>query len=211
MPFVSLKGTAANSSKSELWRYALEFIIVFLSVYLAFVLTDYQEESREREIRVKYYDNLTIELESMILHLDHEERELLVHTAVLEQIEQGSQPLIPASQLYSVFEGGVVDAALEGGNFEWLDPGLLENITRTKPLFEALDQRTARFNRLTGDLMPLQLDGEYCCYDDRGRLLPHLSWYPQIVKEMHELNRGIYAYVTEAALPEIQRQLKILQ
>ncbi len=207
MPFVSLKDAGAKFNKSDLWRYGLEFVIVFLSVYLAFVLTDYQEELREREIQVKYYENLLIELEVMVHYLDHEEQKLVGYAAILEEIERGARPIIPAGELYFLFEGGVAQSALDGGNFEWLDLGLLENITQTRPLLEALSQRVVLFNRLTSDLAPLQLGGANCCYDLEGQLLPHMSWYPRLIEEMHGLNRGIHQFVVEAALPEVQRLL----
>ena len=207
MPLVSLKGAAAKFNKSDLWRYGLEFVIVFLSVYLAFVLTDYQEELRKQEIQVKYYDNLLIEIEFMVHHLDEEEEKLAYHVAILDEIGRGGRPIIPASELYYLFEGGVAQAALDGGNFEWLDLGLLENITQTRPLLEALSQRVVLFNRLTADLAPLQLSGANCCYDSEGQLFPHMSWYPRLIGEMHSLNRGIHEYLVQGALPEIQRLL----
>lgn len=207
MPFTSLKGAAANFNRSDLWRYGAEFVIVFLSVYLAFVLTDYQEELREREIQVKYYDNLLIEVEFMVFHLDEEEKKLIAYSAILEEIDKGGRPFIPASELFYLFEGGVAQAALDGGNFEWLDLGLLENITGTRPLLEALGQRVVMFNRLTADLVPLQLSGTNCCYDAQGQLLPEMSWYPRLIEEMQGLNRGIHEYLVKGALPEIQRLL----
>lgn len=205
MPLISLQGAAANFNRSDLWRYGVEFVIVFLSVYLAFVLTDYQEELREQEIQAKYYDNLLIELQNMVIHLDEEEKKLVAHVALLEEIGEGGRPIIPAGKLYHLFDGGVAQAALDGGNFEWLDVGLLENITRTRPLLEALGQSVDMFNRLTASMIPLQLNDGKCCYDSAGQLLPHMHWYPRLVNDMHSLNRGIHKYLVEAAIPEIKR------
>lgn len=208
MPFASLKGAALSFNRSDLWRYGLEFVIVFLSVYLAFVLTDYQEQLREREIQVKFYDNLVIELEAMVHHLDDEEETLAAYAGIVEEIERGNRPVIPAGELYHLFEGGVARAALDGGNFEWLDVALLENITGIRPLLEALGQRAILFNRLTADLAPLQLGGANCCYNVEGQLLPHMSWYPRLIEEMYGLNRGIHEYLVDGAIPEIERLLK---
>ena len=65
-----------NISGSDIARYVLEFVIVFGGVYLAFLLTDYQEELREREVRVKYCESLILESRLLVLHLDNEAMKL---------------------------------------------------------------------------------------------------------------------------------------
>lgn len=57
-------------------RYFGEFAIVFVGIYLAFLLTDYQEELRERKVRVKFYENLIREFDSLAGHLELEEQKL---------------------------------------------------------------------------------------------------------------------------------------
>lgn len=58
----SLFALASKVAQSELMKYLFEIFIVFLGVYLAFLLTDYQESLRERDIRVQHYESLTLEL-----------------------------------------------------------------------------------------------------------------------------------------------------
>ena len=172
MAFGSLRRLTGLGSFSpmDFARYLLEFVIVFVGVYLAFLLTDYQEELREREVRVKYYENLIYEFQSLVGHLGQQEQTLLGYQAVLEEIEKGNRPLIPVSTLTFLFSGGVVDAAFEGANFSSLDSRVLANIVRGRPYLEALDQRISMLNQLTASLVPLQISGERCCYDENGRL-----------------------------------------
>ena len=206
MPLGSLMriGTG-NFSKTDLVRYSLEFVIVFGGVYLAFLLTDYQEELRKGEVRLKYYDSLIHEFESLKGHLGNEERKLVKHAAVLEEIEQGKRPPIPVSDLSFLFSGGVVDAAFGGANFASLDTRILANIIRGRPLLGALEQRINMLNQLTAELMPVQLADENCCYDEEGRLLPLLGWYPELVGEIREYNRILQMVISESALPDIER------
>ena len=75
------------------------------------MLTDYQEELREREVRVKYYESLILEFNSLVGHLDIEERKLLKHLAIADEVEQGKRPMIPVSDLLFGFRDGIVSAA----------------------------------------------------------------------------------------------------
>lgn len=121
----------SNKSKisgSDIARYVLEFVILFVAVYLAFLLTDYQEELREREVRVKYYESLILEFGLLLQHLDNEAFKLEGHLKIIEVIENGKRPFIPISDMNFPFLGGVVDAAFEGRYFEALDRGILRNI-----------------------------------------------------------------------------------
>ena len=93
-----LTGTS-GFSKIDVARYAVEFIIVFVGVYLAFLLTDYQEELREREVRVKYYESLIQEFRIMIAYLDGEEEKLQKHLVIANEIESGNLVEIPVSDL----------------------------------------------------------------------------------------------------------------
>ena len=206
MPLGSLMriGTG-NLSKTDFVRYSLSFVIVFGGVYLAFLLSDFQEELRKGEARLKYYDSLIHEFELLKGHLGNEERKLGKHVAVLEEIEQGNRPLISVSDLSYLFSGGVIDAALEGANFASLDSRILANIVRGRPLLEALEQRINMLNQLTAELMPVQLAYENCCYDQEGRLLPLLSWYPELVGEIREYNRILQMVITENALLDIEK------
>ena len=212
MPFLSFKSAASGTTERiNISMLGLEFVIVFLSVYLAFVLTDYQEGLRENEIRIKYYENLVLELEAITYYLDEEAKEIAVHLAILDEIEEGDKPLIPPSKLYFLFDGGVLDAAIEGGNFEWLDLGVLENITRTMPFLKALEQRVVLLNGLTASLMPLQSEGRNCCYREEGGLLAQMKWYPQLVMEIHTLNRDIHEFVMGSALPASRAEMALLR
>ena len=70
---------------------------------------------------------------------------------------------------------------------------------------EALEQRINMLNQLTAELMPVQLADENCCYDEEGRLLPLLGWYPELVGEIREYNRILQMVISESALPDIER------
>ena len=50
----------------------------------------------------------------------------------------------------------------------------------------------------------MQLSGESCCYDNEGRLLPQLNWYPELVGNVLQINRILQKVITERAVPDIK-------
>lgn len=196
---------AGMVSLSEAFRYGFELLIFFLGVYLAFLLTGYQEEKNELEIQAKYYDSLIHEFEMLVRHLDDEATKLKNHLAVLDEIKEGNRPLIPTSDLYFLHRGLVVNSAFDGLNFESLDFKIIANIVRGVPALELLDGRIAMFNQLSAGLPAMQVQGDSCCYNEDGALLPHMAWYPRLIDEIYEINRQFRAIVADAAIPDIRK------
>ena len=184
--------------------YAFEVFIVFLGVYLAFMVTDYQDEVRDRTVRIKYYDSLIYEFQGLIRHLDGEEAKLRRHLAVVEDIEQGNRPHIPASDLHYVYPAAVVAAAWEGRNFESLRTQDLRSIISGTPALTSLEELVRMLNQLSATvLLPAQIRSENCCYRDDGKLREEFAWYPRLVGEIHALNRELRRVVVEQALPDL--------
>ena len=193
------------------FRYIGEFAIVFVGVYLAFLLTDFQEELREREVRVKYYENLIREFESLVGHLGVEEQKLLRHLEVVKEIEDGAQPIIPVSDLTFSFRGGILNAAFEGGHLEALDSRIVGAIVTGRPALETLDRRIEMFNQLTTELLPIQMTDENCCYDEEGKLVPLLDWYPRLTRQIYDHNSLLREIVLERAIPDLEQTKKALE
>jgi len=184
--------------------YAFEVFIVFLGVYLAFMVTDYQDEVRDRAVRIKYYDSLIFEFQGLIRHLDGEEAKLRRHLAVVEGIEKGNRPHIPASDLHYVYPAAVVAAAWEGRNFESLDTQDLRSIISGTPALTTLEELVRMLNQLSATvLLPAQIASENCCYGDDDQLREEFAWYPRLVGEIHGLNRQLRSVIVEQALPDL--------
>ncbi|MXW54924.1 MAG: hypothetical protein F4Z66_13355 [Gammaproteobacteria bacterium] len=192
-------------------RYFGEFAIVFVGIYLAFLLTDYQEELRERKVRVKFYEKLIREFDSLAGHLELEEQKLLKHLAIVEEIEKGNSVIIPVSDLIFAFRGGIVNAAFEGGNLEAIDSRILGAIVTGRPALETLDRSIEMFNQLTTELLPIQMADENCCYDEEGKLVPHLEWYARLTRQIYELNRLLQIIVRERAIPDLEQSKQALE
>lgn len=194
-----------KTASSHIPRLLLELAVVFIGVYLAFLLTDYQEELEKQDIRVKFFESLIFEFETVVYHLDEEERNMLTHLSTMEKISQGTQPRIPARSLYYPVPGLVVAAAFDGRNFESLTTETIVNIVEATPYLESLKQKINTFNELLVGLLRAQESNVNCCYNSEGELLDHYSWYPELLEEIHELNRSIKNSIVETAIPDLQK------
>ena len=203
----SFQSFAATVKKSS-GRFAFELLIVFLGVYLAFLIADYQEERRMVDIRVNYYESLILEFESLLFHLRAEESKLAKHLEVVAEIEQGLQPALIPSDLNYSFRGSVVRSAFESQHFESLDESILHAIIGGVMGLEMLENSVNSLNLFTATvLLPMQVydSGEY--YDANGTLLPHLAWYPRLVQEISTFNGMLQSSVTDRAIPDLRASI----
>lgn len=190
----------------SLGHYAAELLVVFLGVYLGFLVTDYREELREREVRGKYYDSLILEFQTLVAHLDAERTKLERHLA---EIDQGGQPDLPHIDLDQSAYGeraSVLTSAFAGRNFEALDYGVLRNIISGLPALDMMRARVGRLSALsTAVLEPLRSDQTRSFYDTEGRLRSELAWYPRLIREIDKINRELRQVVAEVAIPDIEQ------
>ena len=190
-------------SRKSVAGFAVELVIVFVGVYLAFLFSDYQEGLQDRAIRVKYYNILILELEQLGQHLMAEDRTIQQHMAVVAEMEEGLQPDLPVRHLSYTYQGIVAAAAFDNENFQSLDPEDLSNISQSLPVLAQLEDRVDRFSELaTTVLLPMRASGS-SAYDADGGLLAHLAWYPPLVREIEFLNHVIQEGLAERAIPSL--------
>ncbi|MCY3885196.1 MAG: hypothetical protein OXG24_09840 [Gammaproteobacteria bacterium] len=194
-----------RTATSHIPRLFVELSVVFIGVYLAFLLTDYQEELEKRDIRIKFYESLIVELSSVVKHLDEESGNMLWHLSAVEEIVKGNRPKIPARPLHYSIPGLVLSAAFDSRNFESLNTDTINNIVILTPAMESLKRKIDTFNDLLVSLLAAQQSNENCCYNARSQLLDDYAWYPKLVVEMHELDLQIRRTIIESAIPDLQK------
>lgn len=186
-------------------RFALELVIVFLGVYLAFLLADYRRELQDRALGVKYHELLIIEFKTLVRHLESEKKKIEKHLNIVAEIEQGDQPDLRPSDLYYLYRGSVVDAAFDSRNFESLDASTLTKLVTGVPLLEALEQQINRFNQLsTTVLLPAKASGAGY-YDSEGQLRPEFAWYPDLIRGIAQFNEQLHKVLEEMAIPDLEQ------
>lgn len=193
-----------KTASSHIPRLFVELCVVFVGVYLAFLLTDYQEELEKRDIRIKFYESLIVEFSTLLRHLDEEERNMLWHLSAVEEIEQGARPRIPARPLYYSVPGLVLTAAFDSRNFESLNTDMINNVVRLTADIESLEQKIDRFNVLLTAVLEVQESDANCCFNEEDELVEDYVWYPILITEIYELNLQIRQTILESAIPNLQ-------
>lgn len=192
----------------EVFKYLFEIVVVFLGVYLAFLLADYQEEQRERDIRVQHYENLVVELRALSHLLELEQIKLDRHMKVVEEIARGTRPDIPFSDLLFVDSASIRDAAFNSRHFEALDARIVQQIIDGSFGLAFLAALVESFNEKSNVLLPTLAHREECCYTEDGQLLEHWQWYPNLVTEIFEMNRRGHDGILNRAIPELQANIR---
>jgi len=185
----------------------LEFSIVFVGVYLAFLLSEWQEQRRDRKIQAKYYQSLIFEFEEFQRHLETEDRKLRdTYLVLLDAIDQGQRPDLLPPDLFYLYRGPVLTAAFNAKNFESLDLDLIHSIARGTFQLERLKSRIQMLNGFTQTiLLPELASGKPDFFTTDGQLRQGFAWYPKLLREIHEDNRSLYTIVTDLALPDLRR------
>ena len=207
----SVLALVSRITKSELMKYLFELLVVFVGVYLAFWLTDYQEAERERDLRVQHYESLALELQVLVSYLDFEEQKLLAHMKVVDEIDQGKRPRIPSSDLLFIYPGSVRDSAFNSKHFESLDSSIVQNIIRGSFGLSTLEKYIESFNLQSAALLPIKATHEECCYGEDGQLLDHWQWYPSLVRQIYRLNRIAAESIADNAIPDLQESIREIQ
>ena len=203
----SVMAVASKVFQSDWIKYVFELFVVFLGVYLAFLFTDFQEASRERDIRVQHYESLVLELQVLVQSLRVEEEKLIAHMKVVDDIAQGKRPKIPPSNLLFVYPGSLRDAAFNSRHFEALDSEIVNQIIQGSRGLQWLEKSIESFNDKSHALLPLLANEEDCCYGEDGQLLDHWQWYPQLVQEIHQMIQIASIGIVERAIPDLQENI----
>ena len=190
----------------KLWivaRFALELVIVFVGVYLAFLLADYRDELKDRALGVKYHELLITEFQTFAEYLEFEKKKTEKYLNIVAEIEQGSQPDLLASDLYYFYRGSVLDAAFDSRNFESLDASILRKIVTGLPALEILEQRINRFNQLSTTVLLPAKASNASYYDSEGQLRPEFAWYPGLIREIAQINEQLRKVIKDVAIPDL--------
>ena len=195
---------AAEGVRSHLGFFVVQLIVVFLGVYMAALVTGRQEDSRERELALKYREMLSCDFAALVDFLKNEEQKLEQHLQVVEEIDEGLQPNLPVGEFYFPHDDQVVQAVFDSKNFESMDSNLVRNIVTGRFMLESVEQRVERLNEfMTTVLQQMAVSGDRRYYDEEGRLLQHLEPYPRLIRGTIAWNRNLQQALVEGALPSL--------
>ena len=165
-----------KKSKLSVGRFLFELFIVFIGVYGAFVLNNYQQREREQKIRESYFVSFRSELRQLIGSIRQTENRINNEIEALEKYTDSlkKQPFFPLTlnfkQSLLITQAGFNDDV-----FIQLSQDLALSLTGGYDFVKSLEQRAERFNALSQNKLSGLSWGDL--FDSQGKLKTEHQWY----------------------------------
>ena len=188
--------TEKRSLLSRIGRWTAELILVFVGVYAAFWLNNYQQHRQDAERRDRILASLEEELrrgiESGKLETAKEEREA---TEFRRGLDAGEMPPLRPFVFTTDYSPGDFATWLQAGGIQLLDVKTLTTLRELESVIRWGLNDIARYQKLSDELIVPSLDQDISFFYDpaTGKLRKRFEIYPEArdatVKFAHDLDR----------------------
>src|SRR4030095_3138970 len=188
--------TEKRSPLSRFGRWAAELVLVFVGVYAAFWLSNYQQHGQDAERRDGILASLEEELrrgiESGKLETAKEEREA---PAFRRGLDAGEMPPLRPFVFTTDYSPGDFATWLQAGGIQLLEVKTLTTLRELESVIRWGLNDIARYQKLSDELIVPNLDQDISFFYDPGsrKLRKRFEIYPQAlgatVKFAHDLDR----------------------
>ena len=188
--------TEKRSRFSRVVRWVAELILVFVGVYAAFWLNNYQQHRQDAERRDRILASLEEELrrgiESGKLETAKEEREA---TEFRRGLDAGEMPPLPPFVFTTDYSPGDFATWLQAGGIQLLDVKTLTALRELESVIRWGLNDIARYQKLSDELIVPNLDQDISFFYDPAtrKLRKRFEIYPEAldatVKFAHDLDR----------------------
>ncbi|QKK01942.1 MAG: hypothetical protein HND55_04275 [Pseudomonadota bacterium] len=195
--------------KRAVGALVLEFLIVFLGVYLAYVFSDMQELRRERHIQIKYCRTLIHEFKVLDALLAAQQQQLEQgFLPVIAAIDAGQKPALHIEPIFFDFRGLTLESAFMAENFDALDESILANLAGGHSSILGIQHRVTA---LRAHLRTLQQssEGSTYLYHPDGRLRETFHWYVSLPQEISDFTRRLRGALT-VATEDLEQRIETL-
>jgi len=188
--------TEKHSRLSRFGRWAAELLLVFVGVYAAFWLNNYQQRQQDAERRDRILASLEEELqrgiESGKLETAKEEREA---SEFRRGLDAGEMPPLRPFVFTTDYSPGDFATWLQAGGIQLLDVKTLTTLRELESVIRWGLNDIARYQKLSDELIVPNLDQDISFFYEPGsrKLRKRFEIYPQAleatVKFAHDLDR----------------------
>ena len=188
--------TAKRSLLSRIGRWTAELVLVFIGVYAAFWLSNYQQHQQDAERRDRILASLEEELrrgiESGKLETTKEEREA---TEFRRDLDAGEMPPLRPFVFTTDYSPGDFATWLQAGGIQLLDVKTLTTLRELESVIRWGLNDIARYQKLSDELIVPNLDQDISFFYDPAtrKLRKRFEIYPEAldatVKFAHDLDR----------------------
>ena len=188
--------TKKRSRLSRFGRWAAELVLVFVGVYAAFWLSNYQQHGQDAErrdrIRASLEEELRRGIESGKLETVKEEREA---TEFRRGLDAGEMPPLRPFVFTTDYSPGDFATWLQAGGIQLLDVKTLTTLRELESVIRWGLNDIARYQKLSDELIVPNLDQDISFFYDPAtrKLRKRFEIYPEAldatVKFAHDLDR----------------------
>ncbi|MCE7991270.1 MAG: hypothetical protein HEP71_04785 [Roseivirga sp.] len=196
--------------KGSVGKFLVELFIVFIGVYGAFELNRYQENNRERKIKLNYLVSFKSELVSIRSQTSQVKTQI---GDIIQDFETkyaaGERPALQPPELYYNSALLITQIGLSDDVFVQLDPSLASSLSGGYDIVQRTGIRMKDFNDLCNRQLISNEPIEF--YDRQGKLKPQYNWYLDGLKNL-EARLGILINIIDTgAMPGTDQLLKELE
>lgn len=197
-------------TKASFGKFLLELFIVFIGVYGAFELNRYQENKRERKIKLNYLVSFKSELVSIRSQTVQVKKQI---EGIIKDFETkyaaGERPALQPPALYYNSALLITQIGLSDDVFVQLDPSLASSLSGGYDIVQRTGIRIKDFNDLCNEQLISHEPIEF--YDRQGKLKPQYDWYMKNLKNLEARLGMLIEIIDTGAMPGTDLLLKELE
>lgn len=199
-----------KAPKFSIKSFLFELLIVFIGVYGAFELNNYQQNKREKKIEYNYLTSFMSELNNLRAQTVRTRKSIKTQVDTLEAAwARGETPDLETPNLYFYSALLITQIGLSDDLFVQLNAGLAVSLSGGYDFVQQLNVRVKDFNDLCN--ARLIADPKPQFYTRQGQLRPEYNWYLEGLKSLDEGLNTLIQIIDTGAKPGTQQLLEELE
>ena len=167
-----------NSKQHISVKLISELIIVFIGVYGAFMVNNYQNEFKDNRVRHDYFVTFLAELDNFYNSASQLNTKMSNYLKEFEEaVTNNQKPKLIVNNFFFFSNTFVIGAAFNGDYFSAIGSDFLSSISRGTSLIKAINQKIADYNRNTYQLLYFHAYDPKKFYRENGQLKDEYKWY----------------------------------
>jgi hypothetical protein len=198
--------------KKQTWigKFVFELVIVFVGVYCAFALNAYQQNQRERKIKLNYFQSFKSEVDGLYGQSYRLKAYIDTLTKRTETaIANNERPTLKPPSIYLSSALLITQAGLSEDMFVQISPGLASSLSGGYDNTQRVVALVKDFNDLCNKNLVSNTPIEF--YDKAGQLKVEFNWYLKGLKATSSALSDIIKMTGGEAIPAINQILKDLE
>lgn len=170
-------------------RFLFEVLVVFIGVYTAFLLNEWQNDKQAQQNRAKIYSLLSGEVESVIIGMQRQKANFdsLYFNPFFNRKKPTEKPVPhPYYKIHGNLNTTELEALLESGGIEAANKKLIQSLRHYNQSIQYFTQVSQTLNKFSVDkLSESKGRADSYFYNNENELKAKYEWYRHYVWRMH--------------------------